>query len=69
MAVLRERNVAVLEAPPGAGKTTRVPLALLREPWMDGQRVVMLEPRRRAARAAAHYMAHLLGEQVGGTVG
>ena len=66
---LRARRVAVLEAPPGAGKTTRVPIALLDEPWMAGQRVVMLEPRRLAARAAAHYMAQLLGEQVGGTVG
>ena len=66
---LRVRTVAVLEAPPGAGKTTRVPLALLEEPWLTGQRVVMLEPRRLAARAAAHYMAKQLGEQVGGTVG
>lgn len=66
---LAARSVAVLEAPPGAGKTTRVPLALLGESWMAGQRLVMLEPRRLAARAAAHYMARLLGEQVGGTVG
>lgn len=66
---LRARSVAVLEAPPGAGKTTRVPLALLQEPWIAGQKLVMLEPRRLAARAAAHYMAKQLGEQVGGTVG
>jgi ATP-dependent helicase HrpB len=66
---LRARTVAVLEAPPGAGKTTRVPLALLQEPWIAGQKLVMLEPRRLAARAAAHYMAKQLGEQVGGTVG
>lgn len=66
---LRSRSVAVLEAPPGAGKTTRVPIALLEEPWLAGQRLVMLEPRRLAARAAAHYMARTLGEQVGGTVG
>ena len=66
---LRARTVAVLEAPPGAGKTTRVPLALLEEPWIAGQKLVMLEPRRLAARAAAHYMAKQLGEQVGGTVG
>ncbi|HEX2203448.1 MAG TPA: ATP-dependent helicase HrpB [Longimicrobium sp.] len=59
----------VLQAPPGAGKTTRVPLALLGEPWLAGQRVVMLEPRRLAARAAAHRMARTLGEGVGATVG
>jgi ATP-dependent helicase HrpB len=58
----------VLQAPPGAGKTTRVPLALLAEPWLAG-RIVMLEPRRLAARAAARYMARLLGEDVGETVG
>lgn len=68
-AALAARSVAVLEAPPGAGKTTRVPLALIAEPWLAGQRLVMLEPRRLAARAAAHYMARLLGESVGGTVG
>jgi len=68
-AALQSRGVAVLEAPPGAGKTTRVPLALLPEPWMAGRRLVMLEPRRLAARAAAHYMARQLGESVGGTVG
>ncbi|WP_306518990.1 ATP-dependent helicase HrpB [Gemmatimonas sp.] len=66
---LRARAVAVLEAPPGAGKTTRVPLALLQEPWLERQKLVMLEPRRLAARAAAHFMAKQLGEQVGGTVG
>ena len=66
---LRARTVAVLEAPPGAGKTTRVPVALLDEPWLQGLRLVMLEPRRLAARAAAHYMARTLGEQVGDTVG
>lgn len=66
---LRARAVAVLEAPPGAGKTTRVPLALLSEPWLEGQKLVMLEPRRLAARAAAHFMAKQLGEQVGATVG
>lgn len=68
-AALRARSVAVLEAPPGAGKTTRVPLALLGEPWLGGQRLIMLEPRRLAARAAAHYMARTRGEQVGETVG
>lgn len=66
---LRSRTVAVLEAPPGAGKTTRVPLALLDEPWLGDQRLVMLEPRRLAARAAAQFMARTLGESVGQTVG
>ncbi|WP_199098537.1 ATP-dependent helicase HrpB [Dyella sp. ASV21] len=59
----------VLEAPPGAGKTTQVPLALLDAPWLDGQRVLMLEPRRIAARAAAQFMARQRGEEVGQTVG
>src|SRR5205085_122948 len=59
----------VLQAPPGAGKTTRVPLALLAEPWLAGLKIVMLEPRRLAARAAARHMARLLGEDVGRTVG
>ena len=66
---LSTRSVAVLEAPPGAGKTTRVPLSLLDAPWLAGQRVLMLEPRRLAARAAAHFMARTLGEPVGRTVG
>jgi ATP-dependent helicase HrpB len=59
----------VLVAPPGAGKTTRVPPALLGAPWVGGGRVVMLEPRRLAARAAAGFMARLRGETVGETVG
>jgi ATP-dependent helicase HrpB len=59
----------VLHAPPGAGKTTRVPIALLDEAWLEGRRIVMLEPRRLAARAAAAYMARLLGENIGDTVG
>ncbi|WP_061291339.1 ATP-dependent helicase HrpB [Azotobacter vinelandii] len=63
------RHEAVLEAPPGAGKTTRVPLALLDEPWLEGQRILMLEPRRLAARAAAERLAAELGETVGETVG
>ncbi|MCA0375685.1 MAG: ATP-dependent helicase HrpB [Gemmatimonadetes bacterium] len=66
---LASRPSAVLEAPPGAGKTTRVPLALLHEPWLGAQRIVMLEPRRLAARAAATYMARTLNEPVGHTVG
>jgi ATP-dependent helicase HrpB len=67
--VLRDRTAAVLQAPPGAGKTTRVPLALLEERWLRGGKIVMLEPRRLAARAAAARMASLLGERVGDTVG
>nr|WP_295235868.1 ATP-dependent helicase HrpB [uncultured Brevundimonas sp.] len=61
-------NTAVLAAPPGAGKTTVVPLALLDQPWLEGK-VLVLEPRRLAARAAADRMAATLGEQPGGTVG
>ena len=68
-AALAAGSVAVLQAPPGAGKTTHVPLALLQEPWLAAQRVVVLEPRRLAARAAARRMASLLGEEVGATVG
>ena len=66
---LAERHEAVLEAPPGAGKTTRVPLALLNEPWLAGQKILMLEPRRLAARAAAERLASELDEKVGQTVG
>ncbi|AHY41413.1 ATP-dependent helicase HrpB [Stutzerimonas decontaminans] len=66
---LQTRDEAVLEAPPGAGKTTRVPLALLGEAWLTGQSIVMLEPRRLAARAAAERLASELGERVGETVG
>ena len=62
-------GTAVLVAPPGAGKTTIVPLRLLEEPWLAGGRIVVLEPRRLATRAAARRMASLLGEAVGGTVG
>ncbi len=69
LARLSERPAAVLQAPPGAGKTTKVPLALLEADWADGARIVMLEPRRVAARAAAARMADLLGETVGRTVG
>lgn len=67
--VLAAGNTAVLQAPPGAGKTTMVPLALAGEPWLAGRKLVMLEPRRLAARAAARRMAALLGEPVGQTVG
>lgn len=59
----------VLEAPPGAGKTTRVPPALLNESWLEGRRILMLEPRRIAARAAAGFMAGARGEDVGTTIG
>lgn len=62
-------NELVLEAPPGAGKTTQVPLALLDASWMAGRRIIMLQPRRMAARASAQRMAQLLGEAVGATVG
>ena len=62
-------GLAVLQAPPGAGKTTVVPLRLLDEPWLAGRRIVVLEPRRLATRAAARRMASLLGEEVGDTVG
>src|SRR5712691_5246285 len=68
-AALAARNVAVLVAPPGAGKTTRVPLVLVREPWAEGKKLIVLEPRRLAARAAAARMASTLGEAVGETVG
>lgn len=67
-ASMRTAPNAVLIAPPGAGKTTGVPIALLSEPWMTG-RILMLEPRRVAARAAAERMASVLGESVGATVG
>ncbi len=68
-AALAGNNVAVLVAPPGAGKTTRVPLVLLDEPWAKDKKILVLEPRRLAARAAAARMASTLGEQVGDTVG
>src|ERR1700722_2867316 len=73
-AALRARNTAVLVAPPGAGKTTRVPLVLAEEAWaapnaLKRRRILVLEPRRLAARAAAERMAKTLGEKVGETVG
>ncbi len=68
LAALAARNAAVLIAPPGAGKTTAVAPALLDQPWCMGQ-VLLLSPRRVAARAAAERMAEMLGEDVGGTVG
>lgn len=66
---LETNTTALLQAPPGAGKTTRVPLALLDAPWRQGRRILMLEPRRLAARSAARYMAGQMGEQAGQTVG
>src|ERR1700730_15895986 len=66
---LRRSNNAVLVAPPGAGKTTRVPLVLANEDWAKGRKIMVLEPRRIAARAAAARMAATLGESVGATVG
>src|SRR5690606_18207678 len=68
-AALDQAEKAVLVAPPGAGKTTLVPLALLDAPWLGNGRIVLLEPRRLAARAAARRMAFLLGEEPGETVG
>jgi len=66
---LAANNAAVLVAPPGAGKTTRVPLALLDAPWVKNRKIIVLEPRRIAARASAERMAHTIGERVGETVG
>jgi ATP-dependent helicase HrpB len=68
-AALADAGRAVLVAPPGAGKTTLAPLALLDAAWLEGRRIVMLEPRRLATRAAAQRMAALLGERAGATVG
>ena len=66
---LSQHNRLILQAPPGAGKTTLVPLALLQEKWLAHKQIIMLEPRRLAARSAAARMAYLLGEKVGETVG
>ncbi len=68
-AALMSRPSVILVAEPGAGKTTRVPLALLNEPWLAAKKIVMLEPRRLAARAAASRMAQTLNEKLGETVG
>lgn len=69
VATLAQRNELILEAEPGAGKTTRVPLALLDQPWLAGQKIILLEPRRLAAKAAAQRLAQQLGEPVGKRVG
>ncbi|HEY5225937.1 MAG TPA: ATP-dependent helicase HrpB [Methylovirgula sp.] len=68
-AALIDGTSAVLMAPPGAGKTTLVPLALIDEPWARGAKIILIEPRRLAARAAAERMADLLGESLGETIG
>ena len=68
-AALSANRDVVLTAPPGSGKTTRVPPALIDEPWLAGKKIVMLEPRRIAARACAEFIARSIGEGVGGTVG
>lgn len=69
LSTLTSNSSVVVQAPPGAGKTTRVPLALLSAPWLGSRKIIMLEPRRVAARAAARFMAASLGERVGETVG
>ena len=66
---LAKKNSLVVNAPPGAGKSTLLPLALLDAPWLDGKKILMLEPRRLAARTIAERMAYFLGEPVGQTVG
>lgn len=66
---LNTHNRVVLQAPPGAGKTTAVPIALLDQPWLENKQIIVLEPRRLAARNAAARMAYLLNEKVGETVG
>ncbi|MBP7601121.1 MAG: hypothetical protein KA750_07235, partial [Thermoflexales bacterium] len=66
---LSARSLVIAQAPPGAGKSTVLPLELIDEPWLNGQRILMLEPRRLAARSVAARMAHTLGEPVGQTVG
>ena len=66
---LSEKNIVILQAPPGAGKSTVLPLELLNEPWLDGKKMIMLEPRRLAARSVANRMATLNNENVGETIG
>ena len=66
---LAESSTLIVKAPPGAGKSTLVPLALLKDIWLKDQNILMLEPRRLAAKTIATRMANLLGESVGETVG
>ncbi len=68
-AVLATNDVVVLSAPTGAGKSTLLPLALLHETWLQGKKIIVLEPRRLAAKTIAYRMAQLLGEEVGNTIG
>ena len=66
---LIDHNTLVVHAPPGAGKSTILPLALVKEPWLKGRKIIMLEPRRLAAKSIATRMSQLLNEEVGHTVG
>lgn len=66
---LASRKTVILQAPPGAGKSTILPLQLLNEPWLANKKIIMLEPRRLAARSVAMRMASLLEEEIGATVG
>lgn len=69
LAALRAGNAAVVQAPPGAGKSTLLPLTLLDQPWLEGRKILMLEPRRLAARLVAKRLAQNLGQELGRTVG
>ncbi len=69
LSLLKTNNRLILKAAPGAGKSTLVPLCLLNEAWLNDKKIILLEPRRIAARSVAHRMAELLGESVGQTVG
>lgn len=66
---LAASSTLIVKAPPGAGKSTLLPLALMNEPWLEGKKILMLEPRRLAAKTIANRMADLLGEKVGESVG
>jgi ATP-dependent helicase HrpB len=67
--IFNKKITVILQAPPGAGKSTILPLQLLDEPWLKGKRMIMLEPRRLAAKSVANRMATLLNEEVGQTIG
>ena len=66
---LAETNVVILQAPPGAGKSTVLPLELMNEPWLEGKKILMLEPRRLAAKSVAQRMASILQEDIGERIG